>query len=375
VKSSKRVLLVIGSVWLEPDSTAAGRHLLSLLRLFRERGWEVHFASPAARGEHEVDLAEEEVRAHEIVLNCGSFDEFIGRLQPGAVLFDRYMMEEQFGWRVAKVCPDAMRILDMEDVHSLRQARHEVVKKGLSVEEAELNTELAKREVASIFRSDLSLVISDYEMELLRDRYQVPEQLIVHCPFLLEENADVLPSFDERAHFISIGNFRHAPNWDAVLSLKKDLWPRIRKELPEAELHVYGAYTPPKAKQLHNAAEGFLVKGWAEDSKEVMSSARVCLAPLRFGAGLKGKLVEAMCCGAPSVTTTVGAEGIQGDCVWKERFDQEEIAERVMNRIEATYENLKELREKNFVGQMLRHHSMKASQYMSQWIEAKNRCS
>lgn len=65
----------------------------------------------------------------------------------------------------------------------------------------------------------------------------------------------------------------------------------IRKQLPKAELHIYGAYPPPKATQLHQPKEGFLVKGWAEDAAEVVKHARVLLAPLPFGAGLKVSLL------------------------------------------------------------------------------------
>jgi len=405
---SARTLLVIGYVWPEPNSSAAGGHLLSLMRLFQEDGWKVHFASPAARGDHECDLLAEGIPSHEIALNCSSFDVFASELQPNAVLFDRFMMEEQFGWRVAQACPQALRVLDMEDFHSLRHARHEAVKKGLSYREAELFTEKAQREVAAIFRCDLSLVISEVEKELLVSQYRVPAELLIWCPFLLEPHQGGVPAFHERAHFLSIGNFRHAPNWDAVLWLKQEIWPLIRKELPEVELHIYGAYPPPKAMQLHQPKDGFLLKGWATDARVVMSRARLCLAPLRFGAGLKGKLTEAMLCGTPSVTTPVGAEGIQGSLPWPgalaedaanfakqaislyrdeqewqrqqargdeilaQRFQREEIGHRVLSQVESCLKDLEAHRRKNFIGQILQHQSMRATQYMSQWIEAKN---
>ena len=152
--------------------------MMSLIRLFRYDGWRVFFASSAARGEHECDLSAEAIESHKIALNCSSFDDFVSELSPDMVLFDRYLMEEQFGWRVAQVCPDALRVLDMEDLHSLRYARHEAVKKELPYQEAELFTERAKREVASIFRCDLSLVISEFERELLLSQYQVPDSIL-----------------------------------------------------------------------------------------------------------------------------------------------------------------------------------------------------
>ena len=115
---------------------------------------------------------------------------------------------------------------------------------------------------------------------------------------------------------MAIGNFLHAPNWDATLQLKQIIWPEIRKTIPDAQLHVYGAYASEKVLQLHNPKEGFYVKRRAEDAKEVISKAKVLLAPLRFGAGLKGKFIDAMQCGTPSVTTQIGAEAMQGDFTW-----------------------------------------------------------
>jgi glycosyltransferase involved in cell wall biosynthesis len=419
IKNIKK-LLVLGYVWPEPNSSAAGSHMLSLLTLFVQQGWHVTFASPAQQGEHKVDLTQLGIDEQAVALNCSSFDDFINKLNPNIVLFDRFMLEEQFGWRVAKHCPEALRILDTEDLHSLRHARHQALKQNRPLTKADLNSELAKREIAAIFRCDLSLIISDYELELLKNHYSVPEHILLHCPFMLDiQNfAASENTFSDRQHFISIGNFRHEPNWDAVLFLKQSIWPLIRKQLPKAELHIYGAYPPPKATQLHNDKQGFLVKGWAEDAKHVMQQARVCLAPLRFGAGIKGKLAEAMFCGTPNVTTNIGIEGMamgsewsglttdlatfdnhevsatdfathavslyQEEALWHQKqalgytlinanFNQVEIQAKLLERIVDIQNNVITYRSNNFIGQMLQHHQLKSTQYMAQWIEAKNR--
>ena len=98
--------------------------------------------------------------------------------------------------------------------------------------------------------------------------------------------------------------------------MKQELWPLLKKELPNAALHVYGAYCPQKAVELNNVKDGFIVKGRAEDAHAVVLAARVVLAPLRFGAGIKGKLIDAMQCGTPSVTTSIGAEGMHANLNW-----------------------------------------------------------
>ena len=90
-------VLVIGYVWPEPNSSAAGSHMLSLLRLYKQQGWQVTFASPAQTTEHMIDLVDEGIDSTAIELNSSSFDQYIQQLQPDLVMFDRFMMEEQFG--------------------------------------------------------------------------------------------------------------------------------------------------------------------------------------------------------------------------------------------------------------------------------------
>ncbi|WP_397453474.1 glycosyltransferase [Pseudomonas sp. NA-150] len=420
-------VLIIGYVWPEPRSSAAGGHMMQIIQCFQEQGWHITFSSPAALGEHKADLASLGIAEVNIELNNSSFDRFISELQPDIVLFDRFMMEEQFGWRVEKCCPNALRILESSDVQSLRDARQQLLKNHLKIDpEADdlkalfndqlnaiyqpmADSDVAQREIAAFYRSDLNLIISEVEIDLLTEHFKVPRALLHHCPLMLNGMPDRARPFEDRAHFLSIGNFRHAPNWDAVLWMKNAIWPLIRQQLPSAQLHIYGAYTPPKATALHNAGQGFHVMNWAEDALEVMAGARVCLAPLRFGAGIKGKLLDAMICGTPSVTTPIGAEGMHGEMAWPgvvaasvgeiaaaavelyrnevlwneaqvqghallaARYQHRTHCASLIERIEQCRGNLQQHRTNNFTGAMLRHHHHKSTQYMAQWIEAKNR--
>lgn len=405
-------VLAIGYVWPEPNSSAAGSHMMSLLRLFKRQGWSVEFATPAQETEHMIDLSEEGITSQSIQLNCDSFDQYIEELQPDVVMFDRFMMEEQFGWRVEKVCPNAFKLLDTEDLQFLRNARHEAVKKETELTKAHLYSDLAKREIAAILRCDLSLIISSYEMELLQSEFNIDPKLLHHLPFMVDLNTlpESTKCFEERKHFMTIGNFRHAPNWDAVLQLQK-IWPKIRKQLPDTELHIYGSYPPPKATALHNPKTGFHIKGWAKDAQEVMGQARVCVAPLRFGAGIKGKLLDAMKLQTPNVTSEIGSEGMlpQGELQWpgavaddidefveqavalykdvekwlkaqsqchsilEAHYEQNQLGDKLIERLTALESELESHRLDNFFGSMLKHHSMASTKYMSQWIAEKNK--
>ncbi len=109
----------------------------------------------------------------------------------------------------------------------------------------------------------------------------------------------------------SSGTFCIEPNWNCVQVLKTEIWPELRKRLPDAKLLIYGAYPSQKVLQLHNPKEHFYIKGRAEIAEEVLEKAKILLAPIRFGAGIKGKLLEAMVYGTPSVTTSIGAEAMR----------------------------------------------------------------
>lgn len=403
-------VLVIGYVWPEPNSSAAGTHMMSLLNAFRAQNWQVEFATPALRTEHMVNLDDFGISSQSIALNCESFDDYVKAYAPDIVMFDRFMMEEQFGWRVDKHCPNALKILDTEDLQCLRNARHEAHKGEREFTTNDLHSDIAKREIAAILRCDLSLIISSYEMSLLNDVFKIEPSLLHHLPFMVDLNT--LPTstktFEQRQHFMTIGNFRHAPNWDAVLYLQQ-IWPLIRKQLPKAELHIYGSYPPPKATALNNPKSGFLIKGWADNAFEVMQSARVCLAPLRFGAGIKGKLLEAMIMQTPSVTTNIGSEGMHNELPWPGKiantaedfanaavemynnqsefeqaqqdgntllntlYDKAQLSAALIHKVDSISSDLNAHREKNFTGQMLKHHTMRSTQYMSQWIAEKNK--
>jgi glycosyltransferase involved in cell wall biosynthesis len=401
-------LVIIGSVWPEPQSTAAGSRMLQLILLFQEQGYEVTFMCSASRSDYSYDLTQISVLPQSILLNDESFDSEIVKINPSIVVFDRFMIEEQYGWRVAEQCPNALRILDTEDLHFLRKARELAYKHNRELVFEDYISDVFKREMASIYRCDLTLIISEFEMELATTTFNIDPKLLYYLPFLSENAPLKTPKFSERNHFVSIGNFLHEPNWQTVVLLKK-YWPTIKKQLPNAQLHVYGAYVTEKAKQLHNEKEGFLIQGRAEEVATVFQNAKVLLAPIPYGAGLKGKLFEAMQFGLPSVTTSMGAEGMRGNLEWNgavienesefviqavQLYSEESLWEKAQengfailenrfqkslftadfkNKIAHCLQNLAAYRKLNFIGQILQHHSLQSTKYMSKWIEAKNK--
>lgn len=402
-------VLFIGLVWPEPTSSAAGKRILQLVEFFCHQGCEVSFASAAAKSDSSFDFSAEaqfqSVKEVAIQLNHSSFDEFIQNLQPDWVIYDRFVSEEQFGWRVHQHCPNAIQILDTEDLHLLRFAREKAYKSNSDVD---YFNEIAQREIASILRCDLSLMISKVEIDLLEDLFQIPTTHLFYLPFLEKIKSDYqIKTFDDRKDFVFIGNFLHEPNWQTVLKLKKEIWPLIRTQLKNAQLHIYGAYPSQKVWDLHKAEQGFLIHGKADDSLEVISKSRVLLAPIPFGAGQKGKFIDAMQTGTPFVSSSIGVEAMfdgeipglvsdeptefarlavslyQDENQWnqlsqsakpilKSQFDAELYLAEFSKRLEEISSDLKQHRNRNFIGQILKTNTLNALKYMSLWIETKN---
>ncbi|WP_394758354.1 glycosyltransferase family 4 protein [Flavobacterium sp.] len=406
-----KTFLIIGLVWPEPKSSAAGTRMLQLIKLFQKQDYEIVFASAAQESDFSFDLKSIGVITQQIILNSTTFDGFIKELNPEIALFDRFVIEEQFGWRVYENCPTALRILDTEDLHSLRLTRQNAIKKNIEFQFSDLLTsDIAKREIASILRCDLSLIISEIEIKILVDIFKIDSNLLYYLPLffdLKEENKPI--DFHQKKDFVFIGNFLHEPNWDAVKQLKEKIWPQIRKELPEVMMHIYGAYPSQKVLQLHNSSENFIIHGRANSAEDVIKSARVLLAPIRFGAGLKGKLLEAMQLGTPTITTSIGAEGINANCYWngfitddfeefaskavllykdetlwdksqkngfeilENRFKKDLFEKLFTDKIDFLQSNIENHRKLNFIGSLLLHHTALSTKYMSRWIEEKNK--
>lgn len=409
-------ILWILFVWPEPQSSAAGCRTMQLIEASRWAGHEVHLVSPAQSNEAAEKLTAKGYALRRFEPNDPAIDLYLKESAPDVVIFDRFMVEEQFSWRVRENAPNALRVLDTIDLHSLRRIRGRKLKEGSdysSLSDFDLNSEDSLRELASIYRSDLSLVTSDFEFNLLNSKFGVSsEQLFLSRLFYEKPKSGKF--FSERRDFVFIGNFNHPPNFDGVHFLVQELWRKIRdgvhtvtSEFPE--LHLYGSYVDDQVKALHNPAHGIYLKGWTPDAHETLSQYRVNLAYLRFGAGIKGKISDGWFAGTPCITTEIGAEGMYESLpfggaiasdneqfimaatnhytdveVWnKSQRDGYHLVEQLYN-IEKQREafiallntqigSREESRAKNHIGAMLWREQMRSTEFFSRWIEAKNR--
>ena len=270
------------------------RHLIDYLLFLKSANFKVHFASTSKKTPYSFDFDAHQIQTTAIQLNCSSFQDFIGELNPDVVVFDRINSFEQFAWQCKEVLPNALLVLNTEDLHFLRIARQKQTHYQAQA--------LFHRELKAILSADLSLIISTSEIEILTKDLNVSAEQLAYIPFLKQTDFSNSLGFEQRAHLIFVGNGQHKPNSDAVAYLKDELWPILKEKLPETELHIYGR-DYPKTLFAH-MPERMHYKGWTKDIYKTMSSYKLNLAPLRFGAGLKGKVMT----GLETRTATIGSE-------------------------------------------------------------------
>ncbi|CAI5739031.1 unnamed protein product [Peronospora destructor] len=393
--ASKKKAIVTGSVWPERTSSAAGMRSTDIIRVLQERGFHTD-------------------------ANTDAFQKLLLETMPQLVIFDRFIAEEMYGWQAKKYSPEALRVLDLQDVHFVRRTRELAVTKfGTTLEDtldgARLNIspveKLAIRELASIHRSDLTLYASDFERDLLVSRFQVPDVSLHRCDFFYPQiQTSKLRAFGDRKDIAFIGSFKHIPNVDAVEWTKKTILPMFRSIGGDADVHVYGSYGEAKRfAKLDDPKHGFFMKGFARDAHEMLSQYRLSIAPLRFGAGIKGKIADSWFVGTPCVSTSIGAEGMiskttpwggsianhprafasemlqlyndesrwtcakdAGVAVCSARYDWSRNADSLMERVERALNEKKFLRQQNWMGRILWSEKFRATEYMSRYIRTKN---
>jgi glycosyltransferase involved in cell wall biosynthesis len=216
-------------------------------------------------------------------------------------------------------------------------------------------------------------------------------------------------AFEERANVVTLGNFRHPPNADAVQFLAERVWPEVRRLDPSLQMKVYGAYPTPEVKRYHSPEMGFHVLGPVERPSDIFESARVALHALRFGAGIKGKVIDSWASGTPVVCTPTAAEGmtddepfpgivrttpeelaravvdlysnkevwssIQGDAfqMVQKKYLREPGLQKIKDDLMKAYREKEGRRERNWVGRILLRESMRSGLYFSRWIELKEK--
>ena len=207
---------------------------------------------------------------------------------------------------VKTVNPNIKLVFDMVDFHYVRLLREYELNKDEALKaEAE---KFLKIELENCKNADVVIAISTTDKELLKQHFNTDEKVVLISNIHQHiDKSDNFNSFENRNDLLFVGSFRHDPNSDAVKYLKEDIMPLVWKVIPDLKVNIIGSYITKEIEAL--ASDKFKLLGFVDDLNAVINTTKLFVAPLRFGAGIKGKIGQSLEHSLPLVTTNVGAEG------------------------------------------------------------------
>jgi len=302
-------ILVIGVRMLTPDIDGGSLRVFRLLTILRELSCSLTFIArfPRSWPPYTDRLQQDSDRLREIgvqVPPVGSVEEHLrqhGSLYDIVILYTENVAE--FADCVRRHVPQAALLFDTSDLSHIRFYRE--AKVTGSVRALRLALRAKRRELAAVERVDCTLVVSPEEKSVLERECPGAR---VHIVTNVHEVRGSARPFLERKDILFVGSFEHAPNLDAVGYFVREVFPLIRKEIPGVKFYVVGHNPPDYVRDL--ACDDVILTGHVPDVSLYLDRCRLSVAPLRFGSGVKIKVLTSMGHGVPVVATTVGAEGM-----------------------------------------------------------------
>jgi GT2 family glycosyltransferase/glycosyltransferase involved in cell wall biosynthesis len=303
----QRQVLVVDVHTPRPDRDSASLRLVNLMRMLRADGAHVVFL--AADRNHDDGYAQALQQAGIEAWYAPYAKRPPAWLREHGPRFDRVLLcrhyvASEFLPLVRRHAPQARVLFDTVDLHYLRERRAAELAGDPALLRAALRTR--RQELDLVARSDVTLVVSEAERALLA--VDAPRVRVEVLSNLHEVAGPGLP-FEQRHDLVFAGGFRHPPNVDAVRWFIDDVFPRVRAALPGVRFHCIGGDVPADI-QARAGREGVVVHGYVPDIAPYMDGCRISVAPLRFGAGVKGKVNLAMAHGQPVVATSGAIEGM-----------------------------------------------------------------
>ena len=306
-RGSKYRVLVLDMWTPTPDRDAGSVIALNMMLILRQMGFQLTFM-PTSNFSFAPGYTQQLQRAGIEVLYgpyCRSVKQHLK--QSGSrynlVLMFRPATVNHFLEDVRRLCPQAKVLFHTQDLHFLRLAREASLFKDQGMQKAA--DEMKQKEFSAIRKVDATIVVSTAELELLQP--ELPGEKIYALPLILDIRGSN-KSFNDRRDLVFVGGFQHSPNTDAVLYFAIEVMPILRQRLPGVRLIAVGSNPPPEIIAL--ACSDVVIAGFVEDLNPLLDQMRVAVAPLRFGAGIKGKIGTAMAVGLPTVATSLAAEGM-----------------------------------------------------------------
>ena len=403
-------IIYLANRWPNPSQTAAGTRSLQLLELLKENNYQVTIAGFFPADHDAQELEKKGFQYISLALNDSGLVDFFRSKAYKIAFFDTFLMEEKLGWVIREALPNCMSVLDMQDLHFLRYARSQKPSLSIKNQTLDFNNQYTYREIASIFRCDLSLVISLAEMKWLQQKFHIDEKALFYLPFLYNAKTKshiIADDFSQRNHLLMLGNFLHQPNLDQAKFVIQQLSYQIQEKLPNCSIKIIGAYPPQHLIDLAKNKKNIELLGYQGDLSTHFAECKMMITPLRFGAGLKGKLFDAMQHQLPFVASEIAAEGLlglsdryigksetdftdklaavyQSESNWiKAQWHQHQILsthflksdfeDLFIDKLEEIRKHLQEHRNKLFYQNFFKYHQWQSTKYFSKWIEIKNK--
>ena len=299
-----RPRILVADAWVPAaDRDSGSLRMTWILRLLRELGCDVTLY-PLNRERREPYAAELRSLGVEVHHGPWGLRELVGR-QAGlvdAIVISRPNVAESLLLELRRAFPRATLVYDTVDLHFVREER----RRAVLGDDGDRTGRTRRVELDAIRRSDLVATVTEAEAALVRERVSGARTVVL--PNVHEvDDAPPLP-FVSRRDLLFIGGFLHDPNVDAARHLVEDVMPLVWRAAPEARLWLVGSDPPESVRDL--ASERVVVTGYVPDPGDLFRRAHAFVAPLRYGAGMKGKIGHAMAFGLPVVTSPVGAEGM-----------------------------------------------------------------
>ena len=309
-RNVKKFALIIDAITVALDQDAYSSIVYNYMRIFKQLGYKVTFApSNLAYSYKYTSVLQnlgieclytpyvEKINTHLKKFGKQYDIVFLARVDTA----DRYIDD------VKKYCHNAFVIFDTVDLHFLREKREAALQVTEKRRKAALQAaEKRKEQELSIIRkADLTILTSSVEYDILSGEIAGKRIENIHPPY---EIPGVKNNFDNRNGIAFIGGYLHPPNVDAVRYFVKEIFPHIKSQLPDVYFYVIGSKAPKEVMDL--AADSIVVVGYVKDLAEYLDSIRLTVVPLRYGAGVKGKIITSLSYGVPVVTTSIGAEGM-----------------------------------------------------------------
>jgi len=301
-KSTPPAILIIDATLPTYDQDSGSLRLITLIKMLVTMGCQLSFFSYERRSHLKYQFV---LEALGVEVLRGNFQQLLASRQFNCAWICRVHTAHYYIPILRLMNPDAKIFFDTVDIHYIRELRQAEIEDNPAMVDQAAKTK--RKELANCLLADRVITVTAEDGQHLQK--ELPQLTFSVIPNIHQQHFSASNTpFEQREGLVFIGHYRHKPNQDAMSYFVNNILPKIHAHLPDIKLYIVGSYMTTKVSAL--ASEHVKVIGWVDKVEPEFAQRRIFVSPLRYGAGMKGKLGQALSLGLPIVTTTVGAEGM-----------------------------------------------------------------